>query len=61
MEGHMASEKLNGQNRGIIGTCARPVTAECGLREPLECKIHHDIAAKKAAAESWKIAENRSR
>jgi hypothetical protein len=53
--------KLNGQNRGIIGTCARAVTAECGMREPLECKIHHEAAARKKLEESWRVAESRSR
>jgi len=65
MEMPMASDDarkgMNGTHRGVIGNCARAVTAECGLKEPLECKIHHEAAMRQKVEASWKTAESRSR
>ena len=50
-------EELN--RLGVIGNCARRVTEECHMKNPLLCKVHHDSAMREKVAASWQTASGR--
>ncbi len=52
-------ERTQSKNCGPIGNCARKEGARCGMKNPLECKVHRDANMRKIAAAQWKIAEER--
>lgn len=50
----------NGDGRKIarfkIGNCCRKASAECGLKDPRECRVHAD----KALGKEWALGEQRA-